>query len=1099
MQSENADSLIGKEIEARYRIDAELGAGGMGVVYKARHLLLGTDVALKVIHPALASTPEARERFLREARAAMALSHSNIVAVREVSESAGRLFLTMDLVKGATLAAVAAQQRPMPVARAVGIISQVLAALAEAHRCGIVHRDLKPGNIMIEEGDKAKVLDFGLAKSVTGGAGPSQDSLTATGMVMGTLRYMAPEQMAGDPVDARTDLYAVSAMFYELLSGKPPHEADSNQQLMRKILLDEPPPLEGPLGALVMQGLKKEKEKRPGSAEEYLRLLNDVFSPRTAMTAMTPQVRREVVLDQAHPAQSRAGLIVALVGVVLVLIIVFVAYRMVRSGQYRTAIDEANTAMARGDHEAAAKAFDMAAEIDQTAEAILGARKAKLEWKRTEAKKAESERRWSDAIRLWKEAAGFAETPDLVKDDIARAEEALRTRPGTLVVKTNPTGLMVRVADFTAKAAPVRFEGIPAGQVQVEVTRPDSYPRLAVAEVRGDSETVVEVDLPALEAEEGQRYDLLTAIVRSGNIESAIAECTDYLRKLPGGYATAEVLLVRRILECLAGKVAPAPHFEAKLPEALRSAAGYALSPSAKILCGLDYDQNLFYTWNLATGKVRGPVSANSPDALQHLGGWAANERFLWSSQVVQLDETQREKYFEWWDIEVGSDGKCERTDKDGSYCWAQEGRLILHSEFFERVVRGIATDSGTVLWTINNNALLADYDEGEELPRYVVLNHSGDRILDTQTNQVFIPSFGADSDWVKMDYDPDLQRVVLAGTRSDRPYVGVYDLQAGKVLSSFGLSRSLGHEILFDARLSPDGNTFLCTYQDGGWARTPLDNPAGRVEMPFDAKTQYGFYGLYKESRGYASIATRQSEVESDPFYKVEVYDINTGERIFVHDDVWLYVTIGELTDSEVLVLEGLDANRSHRTVIVDRKTNAIVCDQGFGDNMYVTYLPGLNLIYARRMSAVDSWQGDSLYVPGAEEPFWSGPPLIGLDRKRGIALGGGSDRFYTDPWKRVELEHFSLDGSDDPPRWFDLGTMHPLVVDRAFLARRGKTPPVRVGGWWVHRSDDGRLSLWREQDLVDALVPWTSAVPLRPGELLRTAEALVEEYEGK
>jgi serine/threonine-protein kinase len=214
-------SLSGGDRIGPYVVEARLGAGGMGEVYRARDTRLDRTVALKILSPDLAGDAQFRERFTREARAVAALNHPHICTVYDtgettVSGSSSRpvQFLAMEYVDGETLAS-RLSRGPLPAAEALPIAVQLARALAQAHRAGIVHRDLKPANVMLSKGS-AKLLDFGLAKH----AGAGSNDLTSAGVVLGTLQYMAPEQLAGQPADARTDIFALGAVLYEMLTGK---------------------------------------------------------------------------------------------------------------------------------------------------------------------------------------------------------------------------------------------------------------------------------------------------------------------------------------------------------------------------------------------------------------------------------------------------------------------------------------------------------------------------------------------------------------------------------------------------------------------------------------------------------------------------------------------------------------------------------------------------------------------------------------------------------------------------------------------------------------------------------------------------------------
>ena len=244
-----------------YRIDSSLGAGGMGEVYKACDSRLDRIVAIKVLPARLASDPQFLERFDREARSISALNHPNICTLYDVGEAsivashASTHFLVMEYLEGETLAERLGRG-PLTVAEALRIASGIISALAEAHRHGIIHRDLKPGNVFLVRGSSssavptAKLLDFGLAKlgsatSVSGGliTATGTAPLTARGTILGTLQYMAPEQLEGGEADARTDIFAFGALVYEIVTSRKAFDGRSQASLLGAILKDDPPPI----------------------------------------------------------------------------------------------------------------------------------------------------------------------------------------------------------------------------------------------------------------------------------------------------------------------------------------------------------------------------------------------------------------------------------------------------------------------------------------------------------------------------------------------------------------------------------------------------------------------------------------------------------------------------------------------------------------------------------------------------------------------------------------------------------------------------------------------------------------------------------------
>ena len=233
------------ETLSHYRIIAEIGRGGMGVVYKALDLKLNREVALKVLRPELVTDGARKQRFVQEARAAAALTHPGIAVVYEIDEADGESFIAMELVRGKTLREVLEEGR-LPLGRALRIARAVLSALATAHDKPIIHRDLKPENVMVLLGDDIKILDFGLAKLVEPGeadelmASRTTELRTREGTIMGTAAYMSPEQAEGKPVDVRSDVFSFGVVLYEILTGRRPFRGDSLASLQASILKDEP-------------------------------------------------------------------------------------------------------------------------------------------------------------------------------------------------------------------------------------------------------------------------------------------------------------------------------------------------------------------------------------------------------------------------------------------------------------------------------------------------------------------------------------------------------------------------------------------------------------------------------------------------------------------------------------------------------------------------------------------------------------------------------------------------------------------------------------------------------------------------------------------
>ncbi|MFF5313492.1 serine/threonine-protein kinase [Streptomyces massasporeus] len=237
--------LVGQQI-AGYRIEQEIGRGGMAVVYRARDLRLERTVALKLLAPELARNDTFRRRFTHESRAAAAIDHPHIVPVFEAGETDGVLYIAMRYVAGSDLRHVLDREGPMPPATALRVAAQVASALDAAHDHGLVHRDVKPGNILVSRGtdsdhpEHVYLTDFGLTKkslSLTG--------FTTVGQFVGTLDYVAPEQISGKPVDARCDVYGFACVVFETLAGHPPFIRDDDMALLWAHQYDEPPPLTG--------------------------------------------------------------------------------------------------------------------------------------------------------------------------------------------------------------------------------------------------------------------------------------------------------------------------------------------------------------------------------------------------------------------------------------------------------------------------------------------------------------------------------------------------------------------------------------------------------------------------------------------------------------------------------------------------------------------------------------------------------------------------------------------------------------------------------------------------------------------------------------
>jgi serine/threonine protein kinase len=268
--------MIGRTL-GRYRVEEKLGEGGMGVVYLATDVGIGRRVALKVLHPDAVANPERRRRFQQEARAAGALNHPGIVVLHDVGQAEGIDFIVMEHVEGLSLQSAIRGARLDP-RQSISYASQIADALAAAHAAGIVHRDLKPSNVIVTADGRAKLLDFGVAKLIPA-EGETDETLTrdernssrtAAGAVLGTIAYMAPEQLKGDPIDARADVFAFGAVLYEMLTGHRAFQGSSAASTAAAVISSEPLPphhfvtgLPDELGRLVTRCLRKDRARRP--------------------------------------------------------------------------------------------------------------------------------------------------------------------------------------------------------------------------------------------------------------------------------------------------------------------------------------------------------------------------------------------------------------------------------------------------------------------------------------------------------------------------------------------------------------------------------------------------------------------------------------------------------------------------------------------------------------------------------------------------------------------------------------------------------------------------------------------------------------------
>jgi serine/threonine-protein kinase len=316
------DARIGTVI-AGYRIEERIGRGGMGVVYRAEHLNLRRRAAIKIIAPDLAESEGFRERFTREARIAAALQHPNIVTVYDAGELEGLLYLAMQYIQGSDLSAVLRTEHRLRPYRAVDVCRQVASALDAAHAMGLIHRDVKPANVLIE-GRTAFLTDFGLTKRLDG----EHTQLTRAGDVVGTIHYVAPEQIEGSPVSARTDVYSLGCLLYHCLTGQVPFTRDTDVAVIYAHLSEDPPRItalrpelpEG-LDGVIAKALDKSPDRRFPSCGDLISAaravidaagpLADTSAPRPSTTSGEPMGSAVAEMRDAAAAARRPRVLLA--------------------------------------------------------------------------------------------------------------------------------------------------------------------------------------------------------------------------------------------------------------------------------------------------------------------------------------------------------------------------------------------------------------------------------------------------------------------------------------------------------------------------------------------------------------------------------------------------------------------------------------------------------------------------------------------------------------------------------------------------------------------------------------------------------------------
>jgi serine/threonine-protein kinase len=302
-----AHRMLGTVVLGQYELVDVLGQGGMSVVFKGRHKITEQEVALKILPPELAAHSQVKSRFLEEAKALAALDHPNIVHLYNFGQENGFFVLAMQFVAGRTWERMILENGKLDWRASCRVANDVLRALEYAHGRGVVHRDMKPSNVLVRDQDaSATVMDFGIAKMTT------STRLTATGQTMGTVRYMSPEQVRGQEVDFRTDLYSLGATLYESLTGETPFDGNTHFEIMTKHL-SEPPKRPSAMGIelpqavedALMRSLSKRAEDRFGSAREMRKVLETTLRENDLGLVETQRVNREVLGNLRSTAPSK--------------------------------------------------------------------------------------------------------------------------------------------------------------------------------------------------------------------------------------------------------------------------------------------------------------------------------------------------------------------------------------------------------------------------------------------------------------------------------------------------------------------------------------------------------------------------------------------------------------------------------------------------------------------------------------------------------------------------------------------------------------------------------------------------------------------------
>ncbi|MDX6642842.1 MAG: eukaryotic-like serine/threonine-protein kinase [Solirubrobacteraceae bacterium] len=321
-------TLVGTQVDGRYRLDAKLGAGGMSTVYRAFDMTLEREVAIKLMHREIASDSAQIERFRREARSVAQLSHPHIVTVIDAGDDEGRPYIVFEFVPGETLKQRIRRLGRLPVPEAVAYAIEIARALGAAHQRNIVHRDVKPQNVLIDPEGSAKVTDFGIARSL------DEDGLTVDGRVLGTTDYVSPEQALGHPVSGQSDFYSLGVVLYEMLTGEVPFRGDTQITVAMQHVRDQlpdvrarRPEISATLAAVVERATAKDLQVRYATDDELCADLEEVLALETAraggatgeatavLRTLAPRARRRLPLRLRYPGWILVSLLAIAIGV----------------------------------------------------------------------------------------------------------------------------------------------------------------------------------------------------------------------------------------------------------------------------------------------------------------------------------------------------------------------------------------------------------------------------------------------------------------------------------------------------------------------------------------------------------------------------------------------------------------------------------------------------------------------------------------------------------------------------------------------------------------------------------------------------------------